>query len=392
MQMGRRGRKRQLEIEDAYWGLILGGVGTVEACRRVGIGRKTGYRWRAERGGAAPARVVDATRGRRYLSQFERQRIATLRGQGLGVREIARRLQRSASTISRELRRNTAPHDGGIYDSDLAHARARERASRRRCGRLALDDELRAIVQEKLDVEWSPEQISAWLRLEHPDRQHWHLCHETIYQAVYNPARGGLSRHFTKKLRTGRPLRKRRRRVTERSVRFVAPAKLIMHRPAIVSGRVRVGDWEGDLIMGRGNRSAIGTLVERHSRYVVLMHLPVGHSSEAVRDALHAALAAMPETLRRTLTWDQGSEMARHDEIAHLLSDGVFFAEPGRPWQRGSNENTNGLLRQYFPKGTDLSVHSADRLVEIAQRLNTRPRKRLGWRTPALTLAAHLVS
>jgi IS30 family transposase len=326
------------------------------------------------------------------LSQFERQRIATLRGQGLGVREIARRLQRSASTISRELRRNTAPHDGGIYDSDLAHARARERASRRRCGRLALDDELRAIVQEKLDVEWSPEQISAWLRLEHPDRQHWHLCHETIYQAVYNPARGGLSRHFTKKLRTGRPLRKRRRRVSERSVRFVAPARLIMHRPAIVSGRVRVGDWEGDLIMGRGNRSAIGTLVERHSRYVVLMHLPVGHSSEAVRDALHAALAAMPDTLRRTLTWDQGSEMARHDEIAHLLSDGVFFTEPGRPWQRGSNENTNGLLRQYFPKGTDLSVHSADRLVEIAQRLNTRPRKRLGWRTPALTLAAHLVS
>jgi IS30 family transposase len=389
--MGRRGRKRQLGIEDEYWRLILGGVGTVEACRRVGIGRKTGYRWRAERGGSAPARVVEAVRGPRYLSQFERQRIATLRGQGLGVREMARRLERAPSTISRELRRNVAHHDGGIYDSDLAHARARERASRRRAGRLAADDELRAIVQEKLDVEWSPEQISAWLRLEHPDQLSWHVCHETIYQAVYIPARGGLSRQFTKKLRTGRPLRKRRRRASERAVRFVAPARLITHRPAAVSARLRVGDWEGDLIMGRGNRSAIGTLVERRSRYVVLLHLPGGHDSKAMRDALRAALVAMPEELRRTLTWDQGSEMARHDEVAHLLSDGVFFAEPGRPWQRGSNENTNGLLRQYFPKGTDLGVHSAEHLVAIADRLNTRPRKGLGWRTPAEVLASHLL-
>jgi IS30 family transposase len=189
--------------------LVLGGVGTVEACRSVGVGRKTGYRWRAERGGVPPVRVVDATRGRRYLSQFERQRIATLRSQRVGVREIARRLEPAPSTISQELRRNVAPHNGGVYDSDLAHARARERASRRRAGRLAVDGELRAVVQEKLDVEWSPEQISAWLRVEHPDQTRWHVCHETIYQAVYNPARGGLSRQFTKKLRTGRPLRQR---------------------------------------------------------------------------------------------------------------------------------------------------------------------------------------
>jgi IS30 family transposase len=389
--MGRRGRKRQLRIEDEYWRLILGGVGTVEACRRVGIGRKTGYRWRAECGGSPPVRVAEAVRGKRYLSQFERQRIATLRGLGIGVRGIARRLERSPSTISRELRRNTAAHDGGIYDSDLAHARARERASRRRAARLAVDAQLRAVVQDKLDVEWSPEQISAWLRRQHPHQPSWHLCHETIYQAVYNPTRGGLSRQFTKKLRTGRPLRRRRRRRNERAVRFVAPAKLIVHRPSVVSGRLRVGDWEGDLIMGRGNRSAIGTLVERHSRYVVLLHLGSGHDSEAVRDALHGALVAMPAQLRRTLTWDQGSEMARHGEIAHLLSDGVFFAEAGRPWQRGSNENTNGLLRQYFPRGTDLNVHSPEHLAAVAQRLNTRPRKGLGWRTPAEVLASHLL-
>ena len=230
--MGRRGRKRRLETEDEYWRLILGGIGTAtrvdgwaSAARPVTAG--------AARAGAARRRgSIDAERGSRYLSQFERQRIATLRSQGLGVRAIAAHLDRSPSTISRELRRNVSPHDRGVYDSDLAHARARERASRRRPGRLATDCELRAVVQDKLDLEWSPEQIGAWLRLEHPDRPGWHLCHETIYQAVYNPARGGLSRQFTKKLRTGRPLRKRRRRRNERAVRFVAPAKLIEHRPA----------------------------------------------------------------------------------------------------------------------------------------------------------------
>ena len=208
---------------------------------------------------------------------------------------------------------------------------------------------------------------------------------------MYNPAKGGLSRQLTKKLRTGRPLRRRRRRPHQREVRFVAPATLINHRPSAVAARLRVGDWEGDLIVGRGNRSAIGTVVERHSGYVVLLHLPHGHDSRAVRDALLAALTAMPEALRKTLTWDQGSEMARHAEVAHLLSDGVYFAEPGRPWQRGCNENANGLLRQYFPKGTDLRVHSSDHLAEVAHRLNTRPRKRLAWRTPAEVLAAHLL-
>jgi len=382
--MARRGRKRQLAVEDEYWRLILSGVGTVEACRRVGITRKTGYRWRAERGGLAPATLDETNRGDRYLSRLERQRIASLRSQGLGVREIARRLGRAPSTISRELRRNMSSHDGGVYDGDLAHARARERARRGRTPRLAADPELRAVVQAKLELEWSPEQISGWLRTTYPDRLDWHVCHETIYQALYHGGQGGLCRQLTKRLRTGRPLRKRRRRPGQRRPRFAAPAALIDERPSVVELRERIGDWEGDLITGRHNRSAIGTLVDRRSRFVKLLHLPDGHHADALRAALIQLLESeIPQQARCTLTWDQGSEMARHDEIADLFIDGVFFAYPGRPWERGSNENTNGLLRQYFPKRTDLSCYSVADLKAVEARLNNRPRKTLEWQTPA---------
>lgn len=390
--MGRRGRKRQLAIEDEYWKLILDGVGTVEACRQVGIGRKTGYRWRAERGGLPPLRLGEAAGRGRYLSRLERQRIATLRARGLGVREIARRLGRSPSTVSRELHRNVRPHDGGVYDADLAHARAQERARRDRAGRLATDQELRQVVQDKLELEWSPEQIAAWLRLTYPDRPSWHVCHETIYQAIYHGGKGGLSRQLTKRLRTGRPLRKRRRRANERTPRFVAPAVLIDRRPTVVETRTRLGDWEGDLITGRANQSAIGTLVDRASRYVKLIHLPGGRSAQALRDALALALWDLPPEIRRTLTWDQGSEMACHDQIANLFSDGVFFAYPGRPWERPSNENTNGLLRQYFPKRTNLSIHCPADLRAVEERLNNRPRKTLGWLNPAQVLATGIRS
>ena len=256
--MGRRGRKRRLDVESEYWRLVLSGVGTVEACRRVGIGRKTGYRWRAENGGLPRAALNEGSRSRRYLSLLERRRIATLRRDGLGVREIAEELGRSPSTISRELRRNTAAHDRS-YDGDLAHARARERARRPRRGRLLVDHELRAHVEAKLELEWSPEQIAGWLRTTFPDRTEWHVCHETIYQAICLAGRAGLRRQLTRKLRTGRPLRKRRRRATERRTRFVTPGRLIDQRPDIVAHRERVGDWEGDLIVGRGSRSAIAT-------------------------------------------------------------------------------------------------------------------------------------
>ncbi|WP_328375704.1 IS30 family transposase [Micromonospora zamorensis] len=381
--MGRRGRKRRLEVETEYWRLLQAGVGTFEACRIVGIGRKTGYRWRAENGGVPPARLGEEVRSGRYLSLLERQRIATLRRQGLTIRAIADQLGRAPSTVSRELRRNVRPHDQGVYDGDLAHARARQRARRPRGGRLLADAGLRAAVQAKLEEDWSPQQIAAWLRQAYPEQPSWHVCHETIYQALYRGGRGGLSRQLTRRLRTGRPLRKRRRRADQRRCRFIAPTLLIEHRPAAALDRTRIGDWEGDLIVGRQNQSAIATLVDRTSRYLRLVHLPVDRTAEAVRDGLLAVLAGLPEEARLTLTWDQGAEMAYHQQIAPLLRDGVFFAHPGRPWQRGTNENTNGLLRQYFPKRTDLSQHTAADLRAVEQRLNNRPRKTLGWRTPA---------
>jgi IS30 family transposase len=389
--MGRRGRKRQLDVESRYWQLLLSGLGTVEACRQVGIGRKTGYRWRAENGGVPPVRLAEAVRSNRFLSRLERQRIATLRAQGLGVREIARRIKRAPSTVSRELRRNLAPHDCGRYDADLAHARARQRAGRPRPPRIAGDQQLRRVVQAKLELEWSPEQIAAYLRREFPDRTRWHVCHETIYQALYRGT-SGLSRELTRRLRTGRPLRKRRRRSNQRQVRFIAPAVLIDHRPVIVNERGRVGDWEGDLIVGRSSRSAIGTLVDRASRYVKLIHLPDGHNAGQLHAALGMVLEELPQVVRWTLTWDQGSEMADHHRFADRFRDGVFFAHPASPWQRPTNENTNGLLRQYFPKGTNLAVHDQAALRAVEDRLNHRPRKILEWSTPAEIFARALPS
>jgi IS30 family transposase len=380
--MARRGRKRQLEIEARYWQLLAAGLGTVEACRRVGITRKTGYRWRAEAGGVVPVRLSEAVRSNRYLSMVERQRIAGLHGQGLSIREIARRLERSPSTVSRELRRNTAAHDAG-YDAVLAHVRARERGTRPGRSRLARDPQLRAVVQAQLEQEWSPEQIAAHLRDTYPDQPDWHLCHETIYQALYRGARGGLNRRLTKRLRSQRPLRKRRRRTDQRRQRFIVPHQRIHHRPAIVNTRSRVGDWEGDLIVGPMSRSAVATLVERRSGLLRLVHLPGGHRSDQLVTALTAALAKTDPGKLLTLTWDQGSEMARHDEVAALFAEGVFFADPGCPWMRGTNENTNGLIRQYLRKGTDLRAFSALDLTGIEAKLNTRPRKRHGFKTPA---------
>jgi IS30 family transposase len=381
--MDRRGRKRRLLLEDEYWQLIQSGVGTVEACRRVGIGRKTGYRWREERGGIAPVRLAEKQLSGRYLSLLDRHRIATLRARGESIRAIARALRRAPSTVSRELRRNLSPHDRGVYDGDLANARARTRAARPRPGKLQRDSELRRLVAQRLAMDWSPEQIAAWLRLAHPARTHWHLCHETIYQGLYAPAVSGLSRTLTTRLRTGRPLRRRRRTPLARTPRFKAPSLLIDERSLAAAARLRIGDWEGDLICGRKGMTAIGTLVDRHSRLVRLVHLPCGHGALEVRDALRAVFEAMTAEERRTLTWDQGPEMAAHDGIDELFDEGVYFAHPGAPWQRGTNENTNRLLRQYFPKGSDLSAHSSHSLRAVEALLNQRPRKLLGWRTPA---------
>ena len=222
---------------------------------------------------------------------------------------------------------------------------------------MAREPELRQVVQDRLHEEWSPAQIAAHWRETYPDRPAWHLCHETIYQALYHGGKGGLSRTLTKKLRTGRPLRKHRRSPVARSPRFIAPGRLIQARLAVVEERTRIGAWEGDLIVGRSSRSARGTLVDRRTGYLRLVHLPDGHSAERLRVAMLPVLTGLPILARQTLTWDQGSEMACH----HLLedfADGFFFAPPASPWLRGTNENTNGLLRQYFPKGSDLRAYT----------------------------------
>jgi IS30 family transposase len=325
----------------------------------------------------------------RYLSLLERERIAALRRMGVGVRAIARELGRNPSTVSRELKRNARSHDRGAYDAVLAHARAREQAGREKIPILARDTALRDLVQTKLEMEWSPEQIAGWLRVTYPEHTGWHLCHETIYQALYHAHRTGLARGLTRRLRTGRPLRKRRRRPDRREVRFVEPGRLIHHRPRVVESRSRYGDWEGDLIMGTGARTAVVTLVERRSRYVHLVALPEGHRAEAVVRALAPVLAGIPAPYRRTLTWDQGGEMANHHHIAEYFSEGVFFTEAGSPWQKPTVENTNGLIRQYLPKHLSVARPSSE-LDAIAERLNHRPRKTHQWRSPADVLAGAL--
>jgi transposase, IS30 family len=392
--MGRPGRKRRLVLEDEYWQLIRAGVGTVEACRRLGIGRTTGYYWRAQRGGLQRTVLAEEARSGRFLSLPERERIAVLREQGCGIRDIAGRLGRSPSTISRELRRNMTGGDSGACRPGLAHSRARERARRTRKGILARLPELRSVVQAKLELQWSPEQIAAWLRLAYPARPEWHVCHETIYQGLYFGGSDGLSRPLTRHLRTGRALRRRRRTGTARAPRFTAASMPVRDRPLAVLERGRVGDFEGDLIAGRYGRSVIGTLVDRSSRYLRLVHVPAGpretgwRGGHAFAAALAAAVTGLPSRARLSLTWDQGVEMARHDLVAHLFPDGVYFADAGRPWQRGTNENTNGLLRQYLPRSADLSRFTREDLDRIEQLMNNRPRKTLGWATPAQMFAA----
>jgi IS30 family transposase len=296
-----------------------------------------------------------------------------------------------ASTVSRELRRNRVEGEK-VYDADLAQGRAEGRTRRPKTAKLVADRWLRGFVQDKLGQEWSPEQICGHLRTAYPDDPTRHLSPETIYQALYLPGRGALHRELARKLRTGRVLRRPHRRSDQRRSRFVAPETLIAHRPITVLDRIEPGHWEGDLIIGVANRSAIGTLVERTSRYCLLLHLPSDHTAAAVRMALLETFQHVPPVLRRTLTWDQGSEMAHHNLIAPRFTDGVFFADPASPWQRGTNENTNGLLRQYFPKGSDLSQHTSTELLAVQTRLNNRPRKILNWACPAQIYTNHMPS
>jgi len=317
---------------------------------------------------------------RRYLTQDDRIEIADGLAAGEAVKSIADRIGKSFQTVYREINRNSKPD--GRYQPWFAHNQAYERRRRPKQHRFASDDKLRAMVARKLERQWSPAQISRWLRRRWPRRRSWHVCAETIYEAVY---RGLIVVAGQLTLRTGRTYRHRRGRGRTRdgALKQSTNMKTIHERPAVVETRHQLGHWEGDLIIGAGLRSAIATLVERKTRLTLLVPMRGGHSAPQVGDALIGAFAKLPPSLRRTLTWDQGNEMFHHERIERATGIRIYFADPHSPWQRGTNENTNGLLRQYFPKGTDLSTASDQWLQEVAGRLNQRPRLCLGDRTPA---------
>jgi transposase, IS30 family len=387
--------------------LLAAGMRTLEASREVGVSYRTasdwakgvissnGRRWTtdgvliwAPKPREKPPReekVISA----RFLSVEERIEIADLHHQGVPVRQIALRLARSPSTISRELRRNAHPGSGD-YRPWAAQRRAARRRTRPKPRKITLNPQLREEISDGLRRKWSPEQISRRLRRKFPGRPEMHVTHETIYQALYVQGRGELRRELARCLRTGRAVRKPQRRPDERRQRFQAPMLMISERPAEVADRAVPGHWEGDLILGARHQSAIATLVERSTRYVMLAHLPHGFAAEQVKEALVMTISSLPAQLRRTLTWDQGTEMGAHHLITMATDMPIYFCDPGSPWQRGSNENTNGLLRQYFPKGTDFRKLIASDLDTAAAELNGRPRKTLDWDTPAERLAALL--
>jgi IS30 family transposase len=427
------------DVERLFWREIAKGLSSEDAALAVGASSAAGSRWFRERGGMPTFMLAPVTG--RYLSFEEREEIAILNSQGVGVREIARRLGRSPSTISRELRRNAATRGGKLeYRASVAQWKAELMARRPKTAKLAANPQLRTYVEERLSGEvrrpdgtavpgpatrrwkgrskprrqdrkwasaWSPEQISHRLRIEFPDDESMRISHEAIYQALYVQGRGALRRELTACLRSGRALRVPRARVRGRGKSFVTEQLMISERPAEAEDRAVPGHWEGDLILG-ANQTAIGTLVERSTRFTMLLYLPpmpghggprakngpplAGRGAEAVRDAITAQISTLPEQLRRSLTWDQGAEMSQHAKITIDSGLRVYFCDPQSPWQRGTNENTNGLLRQYFPKGTNLARHTADELEAVAMTLNSRPRKTLEWRTPAEALDEHLRS
>lgn len=324
--------------------------------------------------------AVDAQLHPRFLTVTERETIADMHRAGHSLRAIGRALGRPASTIKREI---DARAVDGIYRPHRAQRAWAESRSRPKDSKPAQDRPLRRFVADKLQEQWSPEQICHALVTEFPDDEGMRVSPETIYQAIYVQARGGLRREVAAALRTGRTRRKPHRSPDQRTRRFIDEMVMISERPAEIEDRAVPGHWEGDLIVGPRSESAIVTLVERSTRYVLPGHLPGGHTAEEVRDVLVPLIQTLPGHLRGSLTWDQGCEMAAHKQFTVATGVPVYFCDPHSPWQRGSNENTNGLLRQYFPKSTDLSVHSPEDLEHVAQQLNGRPRKTLGWKTPA---------
>jgi len=338
-------------------------------------------------GGIAPR---ERCRSRLALTLAEREEISRGLCARRSIRQIARVLDRSPSSVSREIARNT--QQGSQYRAHLADQRAWDRALRPKPCHLARYPELAKLVAQKLRLEWSPQQIAAWLAREYGDAKSRRVSHETIYKSLFIQARGVLKKQLTAHLRRGRALRRSRKYVNTGPGRRgpIPEALSIRERPAQAEDRAVPGHWEGDLLVGR-RHTRIATLVERKSRFVILVKVASGDTHTVVK-ALTRRVRRLPKQLRRSLTWDRGNEMTRHKEFSLATDVKVYFCDPHSPWQRGSNENTNGLLRQYFPKGTDLSVYSQAYLDRIALRLNQRPRETLGFSTPADTLGAYVAS
>jgi IS30 family transposase len=426
-----------------FWAAIAAGFVSEDAAVEAEVPPAVGVRWFRTAGGIRPAMFGPSAKplSGRYLSFVDREEIALLRSRGYSMHEIGRKLGRAASTISRELRRNAATRSGGLeYRATTAQWHAERSARRPKAGKLAVNAALRAYVEERLAGTviapsgtfvlgpvvswkgrrhgrrkarrwanaWSPEQIARRLPLDFPDDETMRISHEAIYQSLFVQGRGALRRELTACLRTGRPLRVPRARTRGRGKAFVSPEIMISERPPEAADRAVPGHWEGDLILGLAS-SAIGTLVERTTRFTMLLHLPrmpaygrnarvkngpalAGHGADAVCTAITRTIVTLPEQLRRSLTWDQGAEMAQHARLKIDMGLQVYFCDPQSPWQRGTNENTNGLLRQYFPKGTDLSTHSAEQIAAVASALNSRPRKALDWMTPAEALDRLILS
>ena len=427
------------DVERVCWRNIAKGMSREDAATACGVSGPVGTRWFRDSGGM-PLIELQPPSGR-YLSFVEREDIALLTAQGNGVREVARRLGRSPSTISRELRRNAATRGGQLeYRASTAQWKAELMARRPKTAKLVTNDRLRGHVQDRLAgviraadgtvvpgpvvpnwkgrnkphrqdrrwvTAWSPEQIAHRLPIDFPDDPTMRISHEAIYQALYIKDRGALERDLVPCLRTGRALRVPQARARKRATGHVTPEVTIDKRPAEADDRKTAGHWEGDLIIGTG-RSAIGTVVERMTRFTILLHLPrmegygleppvkngpalSGYGAIATKDSIVAKMTAVQQELRQSLTWDRGKELAAHVSLKAETGMAVFFADPHSPWQRGTNENTNGLLRQYFPKGTDLSRWCAAEIDSVADALNDRPRKTLGWKTPAEAMAEQLL-
>ncbi len=322
-------------------------------------------------------------RAERHLSLTEREEISRGVAAGVSLRMVAARLGRSPSTISRELARN-----GGRvgYRAHRADRAALRRGRRPKPSKLATNHQLRMVVEEKLEDWWSPQQVARWLKRTYPDHQEMRVSHETIYLSLFVQGKGALRRELTDCLRTGRAYRRpKTKRAPSGKGQIVDPV-MISERPAEVEDRAVPGHWEGDLLMGK-RQTAIGTLVERHTRYVMLFPLPDGNTAEAVRTALAETVQRLPDHLWQSLTWDQGKEMAQHAQFSIDTGVDVYFCDPRSPWQRGTNENTNGLLRQYFPKGTDMSRLTRADLDTAAHSLNGRPRQTLDGMSPSEKLA-----